>query len=139
MEGGCDPADDPNGVCCTGECSRWDPAAPTPPELINCQCGMEAADDAGNDVQFPWEETPRRHHAAALDLGPFWIDKHPVTREAYRAFLRRSGYAPKDARGFLPQWRPRPSAGDGGVSWADRMPAGSGKLPVTGVSHEEVC
>ena len=53
VEGGCDPANDPNGVCCTGDCSRW--VGPGPPQLINCQCGMEAEDDAGNDVMFPWE------------------------------------------------------------------------------------
>ena len=140
VEGGCDPSDDPNGVCCTGDCSRWDPSAPGPPQLTNCQCGMEAADDAGNDVQFPWEsDGPHRNHAALLDIGPFWIDRTPVTRDEFARYLRRSGYRPADPRGFLPQWATPASAADGSGSgeWADGMPPGSGALPVTGVSHEE--
>ena len=119
IEGGCDPSHDQQGVCCQGDCSRW----AGDDSLINCQCGMEAADDAGDDVQFPWESSPRRHHAAVLDIGPFWIDTTPVTREAYQRFMQVSGYRPVDARGFLPL--------------LVGVPAGSGSLPVTGVSHEE--
>ena len=146
VEGGCDPNDDPEGVCCRDQCSRWGGA--NPPQVVDCQCGMEAADDAGNDVQFPWESHPRRNHRATLDLGPFWIDRTPVTREAYRRYLLTSGYRPADVRGFLPQWkRPAEPAAEpaarsdqavgGAWTFPPDFPNGTGALPVTGVSHEE--
>src|ERR1700724_1138720 len=43
---------------------------------------IEGGDDIkidipGVDVQYPWEDAPRRHHVHKLEIKPFFIDKYP--------------------------------------------------------------
>src|ERR1019366_3364982 len=79
----------------------------------------------GVDVQYPWEDAPRRHHRQRLDLKPFWIDCYPVTNARFKAFLDATGYRPRDGGNFLRDWQ------DG------TFPAGWGNKPVTWVSLED--
>ena len=53
-------------------------------------------DDRGVDVQYPWEKHPTRNHNQILQLGPFYIDKFPVTAAKYSAYLKDTGYEPAD-------------------------------------------
>ena len=32
---------------------------------------IEGANDIGVDVQYPWEDSPRRHHAKVLEIKPY--------------------------------------------------------------------
>jgi iron(II)-dependent oxidoreductase len=59
----------------------------------------------GNDVQYPWEPTPRRFHRHRMQLPAFHIDRTPVTNAQFHAFLQASGYRPRDAHNFVRHWR----------------------------------
>jgi formylglycine-generating enzyme required for sulfatase activity len=75
---------------------------------------------AGVDVQYPWESSARRGHRRRLQMQRFFIDRCPVTNAAFEAFLRASGYAPRDAHHFLRDWRdgrPQPGWENKPVTW----------------------
>jgi len=79
----------------------------------------------GLDVQYPWEDSPRRHHAHTVAMDSFWIDKYPVTNAEFKQFLDATHYHPKDDANFLKDWK------DGSY------PVGWEKKPVTWVSLED--
>jgi len=86
---------------------------------------IEGSNGPDVDVQYRWEDTPRRYHEHVVELKPFFMDKYPVTNEEFKRFLDATHYAPKDALNFLKDW-------SGGS-----YPAGWGKKPVTWVSLED--
>ncbi len=86
---------------------------------------IEGGNDAGIDVQYPWEQNPRRFHEHGMHIARFYIDKYPVTNAEYRKFLLAANYRPKDPLNFLKDWR------------AGMYPAGWGNKPVTWVSIED--
>ncbi len=65
---------------------------------------IEGGNQIGVDVQYPWEDSPRRHHRHNLDIKPFYMDRTPVTNAAFKQFLDASGYRPADAHNFLRHW-----------------------------------
>jgi formylglycine-generating enzyme required for sulfatase activity len=77
------------------------------------------------DVQYPWEDSPRRFHEKFMQVAPFFIDKFPVTNAEFKEFLDATHYAPKDSINFLRDWK------NGG------FPQGWEKRPVTWVSLED--
>ncbi len=86
---------------------------------------IEGEDWAGVDVEYPWEDAPRRFHEHRMQVKPFYIDKYPVTNAEFKKFLDATHYAPKDALNFLRDWK------DG------MYPTGWGNKPVTWVSLED--
>ena len=40
---------------------------------------IEGFNDAGVDVQYPWEDIPRRYHEHKMHVPAFYMDKYPVT------------------------------------------------------------
>ena len=66
---------------------------------------IEGGDDIGVDVQYPWENSPRRFHEHFMDMKSFWIDKYPVTNEQFKKFLAETNYHPKDDLNFLRDWK----------------------------------
>ena len=66
---------------------------------------IEGGDNIGVDVQYPWENSPRRFHEQFMDVKSFWIDKFPVTNEQFRQFLEATHYHPKDDLNFLRDWK----------------------------------
>jgi len=86
---------------------------------------IEGSNWVGMDVQYPWEDAPRRGHWKRMSISAFYIDKYPVTNAEFKAFLDGSGYRPKDSHNFLKDW----SNGT--------YPAGWAKRPVTWVSIED--
>jgi formylglycine-generating enzyme required for sulfatase activity len=86
---------------------------------------IEGSNDVGVDVQYPWENSPRRHHRHTLQIKSFFIDQFPVTNADFAKFLDASKYHPKDDLNFLKDWK------DG------RYPQGWGNKPVTWVSLED--
>ncbi len=58
----------------------------------------------GNDVQYPWEDSARRHHRHRLQMHAFFIDRTPVTNAQFREFLDASGWRPRDPHNFLRHW-----------------------------------
>ena len=86
---------------------------------------VEGSDDVGVDVQYPWEDTPRRFHEHRLQIAPFFIDQYPVTNAGFKQFLDASHYHPKDDLNFIRDWK------DG------EYPQGWGNKPVTWVSLED--
>lgn len=111
------------------------PAATVPPGMVLIPGGnflfqvrgieIEGGDDIGVDVQFPWEDAPRRFHEHPLTVHPFYIDKYPVTNAEFRRFLDASHYAPPDSANFLKDWK----NGTYPEGWANK--------PVTWVSLED--
>jgi gamma-glutamyl hercynylcysteine S-oxide synthase len=89
--------------------------------------GMEIEGDAmsGVDVEYPWEDSPRRFHEKTMQVAPFFIDEFPVTNADFKRFLDATHYAPSDRANFLRDWK------DG------TFPAGWEKRPVTWVSLED--
>jgi len=87
--------------------------------------GIEGENREGLDVQYPWENSPRRGHSQRMTLRPFHIDRHPVTNADYKVFLEATHYQPADAHNFLRHWV------DG------RPPVGAENSPVIWVSLED--
>jgi formylglycine-generating enzyme required for sulfatase activity len=86
---------------------------------------IEGGNDVGVDVQYDWEDSPRRHHLHTIAIKSFHIDRFPVTNREFKRFLDATGYHPKDDANFLKDWT-------GGA-----YPAGWDNKPVTWVSLED--
>ncbi|HEX4785544.1 MAG TPA: SUMF1/EgtB/PvdO family nonheme iron enzyme [Candidatus Sulfotelmatobacter sp.] len=86
---------------------------------------IEGSNDVGVDVQYPWEDSPRRFHEHPMQIQPFYIDKNPVTNAEFKKFLDATHYQPKDSLNFLKDWKE-------GV-----YPDGWANKPVTWVSIED--
>jgi gamma-glutamyl hercynylcysteine S-oxide synthase len=86
---------------------------------------IEGNDDIGVDVQYPWEDTPRRFHEHRMRVQPFYMDKYPVSNAEFKKFLDAAHYHPKDDLNFLRDWHD----GDYPRGWANK--------PVTWVSLED--
>ena len=74
-------------------------------------------DDANPIIPYPDSGTPR-----TLRLPRFFMDRGPVTNARFAAFLKATGYAPKDASNFLKHWTDgRPPVGQENhpVIWVD--------------------
>jgi gamma-glutamyl hercynylcysteine S-oxide synthase len=111
------------------------PAGTAPPGMIRVPSSsfnfeavgveIEGRNDIGVDVQYPWENTPRRRHNSVVPIKSFYIDKYPVTNEDFKKFLTATNYRPKDDHNFLKNW-------ENGVP-----PAGWANKPVAWVSLED--
>ena len=86
---------------------------------------IEGGDDAGVDVQYPGEDSPRRQHLLKVSIAAFHIDKYPVTNRQFAEFIKAANYHPLDDHNFLKDWN------DG------KYPAGWDNRPVTWVSLED--
>jgi iron(II)-dependent oxidoreductase len=86
---------------------------------------IEGFNDIGVDVQYSWEDSPRRFHEHPMHVKAFWIDKYPVTNAQFKKFLDATKYHPQDDLNFLRDWR------DG------TFPPGWDNRPVTWVSQED--
>lgn len=106
------------------------PAASAPAGMVEIPAGdfdfavggveIEGQTWAGVDVQYPWEDTPRRGHRRRMAMRRYFIDRTPVTNEQFKAFVDAAGYRPKDAHNFLRHWvdgAPPPGWGDKPVTW----------------------
>jgi gamma-glutamyl hercynylcysteine S-oxide synthase len=86
---------------------------------------IEGFDNIGVDVQYPWEDMPRRFHEHRMQVKPFYIDRYPVTNAGFKQFLNATHYRPKDGLNFLRNWKNGSYPG----GWANK--------PVTWVSQED--
>ena len=86
---------------------------------------IEGGNDPGVDVQYPWENAPRRFHREQLHMKDFYIDRTPVTNSEFKKFLDATRYHPADDHNFLRHW----SNGT--------VPEGTGNEPVTWISIED--
>ena len=86
---------------------------------------IEGSDWAGVDVQYPWENTPRRFHENRMWIKSFYMDKYPVTNADFKKFLDAAHYRPADSLNFLKDWR------------NGTFPQGWENKPVTWVSLED--
>jgi len=86
---------------------------------------IEGKNEIGVDVQYPWEDSPRRYHDHIMNVPPYYIDRYPVTNEQFREFLTATHYSPKDEHNFLRDWKNL------------RYPQGWADKPVTWVALED--
>ena len=86
---------------------------------------IEGSNDMGTDVQYPWEDSPRRFHEHTVDIKPFFMDKYNVTNADFKKFLDATHYKPKDSLNFLKDWK----EGTYPDGWANK--------PVTWVSIQD--
>ncbi len=86
---------------------------------------IEGDDAHGVDVQYPWEDRPRKSHDKELDIKAFLIDKYPVNNAQFKQFIEASDYRPRDDHNFLKDWK------------NGTYPDGWAKKPVTWVSLED--
>jgi formylglycine-generating enzyme required for sulfatase activity len=66
---------------------------------------IEGGDDIGVDVQYPGEDSPRRHHAQTFGIPAFYMDRYNVTNREFAAFVKAAGYRPADDHNFLKDWK----------------------------------
>ena len=110
--------------------------APAPPEgMVAIPAGdfdfrvagieIEGGNDPGVDVQYPWENMPRRNHSTHMRVHAFYIDRTPVTNAEFKRFLDATHYRPADDHNFLRDWKD------------NAFPAGWENKPVTWVSIED--
>ncbi len=81
---------------------------------------IEGDDWIGLDVQYPWEDSPRRGHARKMQIKGFYMDKYPVTNAEFLSFMESSSYKPADDHNFLRDWengRPRGGWENKPVTW----------------------
>jgi formylglycine-generating enzyme required for sulfatase activity len=115
--------------------ARTRPAATTPVGMVRIPGGsfefrvsgieIEGQNDAGVDVQYHWEDSPRRHHLKTIEMRPFYIDKFPVTNAEFKKFVDATHYHPQDNHNFLRGWK------------NGSHPEGWGNKPVTWVALED--
>ena len=86
---------------------------------------IEGGNDAGVDVQYPWESEPRRLHRHGMSIPAFYLDRYPVTNAQFKRFLVSTHYAPFDHQNFLHDWT------------NGTYPATSANRPVTWVSRDD--
>lgn len=86
---------------------------------------IEGGNLAGVDVQYPWETMAQRHHQHTMHVNAFYIDKYPVTNEAFKKFIDTTHYHPRDDHNFLKDWK------------NGSYPEGWAKRPVTWVGLED--
>jgi len=86
---------------------------------------IEGTNMTGLDVQYPWEDSPRRGHRHRMAIHAFFIDRYPVTNAQFKQFLDATHYHPVDDHNFLRQW----------AGGAPR--SGEENVPVTWVSIED--
>ena len=86
---------------------------------------IEGGSDPGVDVQYPWEDLPRRYHRHQLHLHAFFIDRDLVTNSDFKKFIDATHYRPEDDHNFLRDWN------------NGNYPQGWDKKPVTWVSIED--
>ncbi len=86
---------------------------------------IEGGNEVGIDVQYPWEDSPRRHHSHVVHIKPFYMDAYPVTNAEFKKFLDAARYRPQDDHNFLRDWK------------SGTYPEGWGNKPVTWVSQED--
>ena len=86
---------------------------------------LEGFNQVGVDVQYPWEDSPRRYHSHPVTLKSFFIDTYPVTNEQFKKFVDATKYHPRDDGNFLKDWK------------NGTYPDGWAKKPVTWVSQED--
>ena len=106
-----------------------------PPGMIRIPAGsydfdvrgieIEGGNDPGVDVQYPWEDSPRRFHRHRMELESFYIDRTPVTNAEYKEFIDATHYQPADTHNFLRDWK------------NGTYPDGWASKPVTWVSIED--
>lgn len=111
------------------------PAATAPDGMIKIPGGdfifqvrgieIEGTGAIGVDVQYPWEDSPRRFHRHTMRIASFYMDKFPVTNSQFKRFLDQTHYHPANDLNFLRDW----TNGD--------YPAGWDKRPVTWVSLDD--
>jgi iron(II)-dependent oxidoreductase len=105
---------------------RTAPARTMPPGMVEIPAGAFVFKTAGNPddanpiIPYPDTQTPR-----TLEMRRFFMDRTPVTNDAFAAFVAATGYAPEDASNYLKHWA-------GG-----KPPAGQGGHPVVWVSLED--
>ncbi len=86
---------------------------------------IEGGNDPGVDVQYPWEDAPRRSHRQRMHMKSFYLDRTPVTNAEFKQFLDAEKYHPADDHNFLRHW----ANGTYPDGWANK--------PVTWVSIED--
>ena len=86
---------------------------------------IEGFNDVGVDVQYPWEDSPRRFHQHPIHVNSFYIDKYPITNTEFKKFMDSTHYHPKDDLNFLRDWK------DG------NYPQGWENKPVVWISQED--
>ena len=86
---------------------------------------IEGKNEIGVDLQYAWEDAPRRYHDHTMNIDTFYIDKYPVTNEEFYKFITASKYHPKDDHNFLHDWK------------NGKYPDGWANKPVTWVSIED--
>jgi formylglycine-generating enzyme required for sulfatase activity len=111
------------------------PSSQASPDMVRIPAGdfqfnvsgieIEGFNDVGVDVQYPWEDSPRRFHSYPMHIQSFWIDRYPVTNEQFKKFTDTTHYEPQDKLNFLNDWK------------NGNYPQGWGNRPVTWVSLED--
>ena len=86
---------------------------------------IEGGNEVGVDVQYPWEDAPRRYHLHKMHINSFYIDKYPIINAVLSLFLGATHYHPRDDHNFLKDWK----NGTYQEGWGDK--------PVTWVSLED--
>jgi formylglycine-generating enzyme required for sulfatase activity len=111
------------------------PAANPPAGMVTIPAGefefqvrgieIEGSNEIGVDVQYPWEDSPRRNHRHTLPIKSFHIDRYPVSNADFKKFVDATSYRPKDDHNFLRDWK------------NGTYPAGWANKPVTWISLED--
>ena len=57
---------------------------------------IEGGNDPGVDVQYPWEDAPRRFHRHRMHIHSFYIDRTPVTNAEFAKICELDALSPEE-------------------------------------------
>lgn len=76
-------------------------ASECPEGMIEIPSGMFRWKTSNGDAFIPYPEVP---DTSLMQMGKFFMDKHPVTNKQFKEFIDQSGYWPDDTVNFLQHW-----------------------------------
>ena len=98
----------PGMILVNGMLSWYWSVMPVWPAPFDRNDALDAINNEGVDVQYPWETFPSGNHSAIFDIASFFIDQSLVTNEDYFNFLYATGYnatiSGNDPANFLRHW-----------------------------------
>lgn len=92
------------------------------PGMVRIPAGTFTFNTTNGDAFIPY---PQEQEGQQLNMKSFWMDKYPVTNEAFHAFIQATNYKPRDTANFLKHWR-------NGI-----YAKGEARFPVIYVSYED--
>ncbi|MBY0435377.1 MAG: formylglycine-generating enzyme family protein, partial [Cyclobacteriaceae bacterium] len=104
------------------EVRRTSPTNQTSPDMVKVPKGKFLFKTTHGDAFIPY---PDQNQNETFEVGPFFVDRFPVTNQDFKKFLDASNYRPVDTANFLKHWK------------SSKIQTGEERFPVVYISYED--